>query len=87
MYHTYASAVVPSTQEEFLEQLKDIARNYTGCKHTPEVIDSLHTEIRHAFRVCYEGKVIDTIPQIYVSVNPLTRQVEVTTSKFVWGEK
>jgi hypothetical protein len=86
MYHTHASAVVPSTQEEFLEQLKGIARNYTGCKHTPDVIESLMVELRQAFRVCYEARRIDTIPQIYIDAEPYTRQVRVTTSKFTWKD-
>jgi hypothetical protein len=90
MFKTYPIsepvACAPATQDEFLLQLKLIVSEYAGCEHTPEVIESLMVELRQAFRVCYEAGRIDTIPQIYIDVEPFTRQVRVTTSQFTWKD-
>jgi hypothetical protein len=90
MFKTYPIpelvAYVPATQDSFLLQLKLIVSTYVGCEHTKDVIESLMVELRQAFRVCYEAGRIDTIPQIYIDVEPFTRQVRVTTSKFTWKD-
>jgi hypothetical protein len=77
---------IPATQEEFLHQLKSIASAYVAVDHTPDVIDCLAVEIRQAFRVCFEAGRINTVPQIYIDLEPFTRQVRVTTSKFEWKD-
>ena len=76
----------PATQSAFLDQLKAIVSGYEGCNHTPEVIEALFVDLRSAFRVCFDAGRIDVMPQIYIDVEPVTRMVRVTTSKFEWKD-
>jgi hypothetical protein len=82
----YPSLSVPDSLEEFGTQMKRIVSNYVGTTHTPEVIASLHLEIHSALRACFDARRIDTIPQIYITSDPYTNQVRVSTSRFVWQD-